>query len=421
METKNESISSLKFAEYNPRAIQKEDFEALKRSIREYGFVEPVVCNKTTGRIVGGHMRVRAAQDLGITEVPVVWIEIPEVKEKALNLALNRIHGEWDEQMLAELIYSIKDEEALALTGFNDEEISKLLDSVSGSDEEEDEAPPLPSETSVRPGDLYELGNHRVLCGDATKIEDIEKLMNGQKARMVFTDPPYNVDYKGGALGDREGIANDKMKHEEFEAFLSASISNMFAVTQGAFYICMSSSELHTLFNAFTAAGGHWSTYIIWAKSAFTLSRSDYHRQFEPILYGMSETEAMMVQEKKEDMDALPILYGWNKHAWYGGRKQGDVWQFDKPSRNKEHPTMKPIALCAKAIKNSSKRGDIVLDVFSGSFSTMLACEKLGRTFYGMELDGRYVDVGIRRLLKQNPDAELKKNGEVIDKTPWLN
>lgn len=214
---------------------------------------------------------------------------------------------------------------------------------------------------------------------------------------MVFTDPPYNVDYGGGMHADgtqsaRKKIANDKMSSENFYQFLFKAMSALIKHTKGAFYVCMSSSELHNLWKAFTDAGGHWQTYIIWAKDHFTLSRSDYQHKFEPIMYGLKEEVTI------EDKDALPIMYGWNKlHNWYGGRKQGDVWMVDRPKISKEHPTMKPIDLMIKAIQNSSLVKEIVLDTFLGSGSTLIACENCERICYGCELDPHYIDVIIKR------------------------
>ena len=214
---------------------------------------------------------------------------------------------------------------------------------------------------------------------------------------MVFSDPPYNVNYEGGAAGEwkkakRAQILNDKMSQEKFYLFLLEVFKNMMAFTKGTFYICMSSAELHNLWAAFTDAGGHWQTYIIWVKNHFTLSRADYHHQMEPILAGTSEEEL----NKESEGDA--ILYGWHeRHFWKGGRKQGNIWNFDKPSVSKEHPTMKPVLLCCKAILNSSEPGQTVLDLFGGSGSTLIACEKTGRSCCMMELDPHYCDVIIKR------------------------
>jgi DNA modification methylase len=207
----------------------------------------------------------------------------------------------------------------------------------------------------------------------------------------------------------RDKILNDKMSSDQFYAFLYSAISNLVSVTDGAFYVCMSSSELHSLWRAFTASGGHWQTYIIWAKDSFTLSRSDYQHQFEPIMYGLTESEAQRAINEVDE-DKLPIMYGWTKHEWYGGRKQGDVWRFDRPKISKEHPTMKPVALCAKAIANSSLRESIILDGFGGSGTTLIACEQLDRICYMSELEPKYCDVIRKRYSRFiGKEAEWQK------------
>jgi DNA modification methylase len=244
---------------------------------------------------------------------------------------------------------------------------------------EDDEAPALPEQAVSRPGDLWVLGEHRLLCGDATVPDDVERVLAGQLADMTFTDPPYNVDYGSSAKdklrGSKRRILNDDLG-AGFEAFLHQACANILDVTKGAVYVCMSSSELHTLQRAFTAAGGKWSTFVIWAKHTFTLGRADYQRQYEPILYGWRDG---------------------HDHYWCGARDQSDVWPFDKPARNDLHPTMKPVALVERALRNSSKSRDIVLDPFGGSGSTLIASEKAGRHARLVELDPKYCDVIIQR------------------------
>jgi DNA modification methylase len=284
---------------------------------------------------------------------------------------------------LAQELAWLRDESFdLDLIGFDASELERLLTLVDGeaaSDEAEDEVPEPPEEPVSRPGDLWVLGNHRVLCGDATVLADVERVLGGQLADMTFCDPPYNVDYanspKDKLRGKHRPILNDNLG-SGFEAFLYDACVNILSVTKGAVYICMSSSELDTLQRAFRAAGGKWSTFVIWAKNTFTLGRADYQRQYEPILYGW-----------KDGAD----------HYWCGARDQGDVWFFDKPVKNDLHPTMKPVALVERAIRNSSKSRDIVLDSFGGSGSTLIACEKAGRSARVIELDPKYVDVIIER------------------------
>lgn len=430
MEASMDDLDKLKPADYNPRLISTHDFHSLKGSIKDLGDLSGLVFNQRTGVLVGGHQRKNAYKELGgvieITETleepnsvgtiarghvligdekyTYRVVDWDEHKEKLANLAANRIQGEWDDQKLAELIYEMKDMPDLMDTGFSVNEINEILATVMDVGEDDaDLTPPDAGAEKARLGDLYKLGEHRVMCGDATNPDYMDMLMGGGAADMVFTDPPYNVDYTGGMGGDgnqhrRRAILNDSMTANDFYNFLFSVCKNMLSVCDGAFYICMSSSELHTLHRAFTENGGHWQTYIIWAKQSFTLSRSDYQHQFEPIMHGLSEAEAEKAANSEENQfDALPIMYGWNKHQWYGGRKQGDVWMIDRPSKSPNHPTEKPVTLCARAIRNSSKRGEVVLDVFGGAGSTLVAAENLQRKCYMMELDPRYVDVIIRR------------------------
>lgn len=425
-----DDLDALIPAEYNPRTISQHDYRALIKSIGEFGDMSGLVFNRRTERVVGGHQRREAYKELGgkieideellepsssgtvayghvtigderYTYRVVDW---PEDKEKLANLAANRIQGDWDDDKLAALIYEIKDDVNLPDTGFTITEITEILATVMDiGDDSADLTPPDPGSEKTKLGDLYQLGDHRLLCGDATIAGSYTELFGKEEAEMVFTDPPYNVDYTGGMGGDgkqhrRKKIMNDKMSANDFYTFLFSVCKNLLDRTRGAFYVCMSSSELHTLHRAFTENGGHWQTYIIWAKHSFTLSRSDYQHQFEPIMYGLSEAEAQAADEAPEGQyDGTPIMYGWNRHQWYGGRKQGDVWLIERPSKSPNHPTEKPVTLCARAIRNSSQRGQIVLDAFAGSGSTLVAAHQLERRCYAMELDPRYCDVIIRR------------------------
>ena len=247
------------------------------------------------------------------------------------------------------------------------------------ADDDADEVPEPAEDPVSRPGDLWLLGNHRLLCGDATVATDVERLLDGARANICFCDPPYNVDYAGGVGAEKAGkgrrIKNDALGND-FGQFLYDACVLINLYTDGAVYICMSSSELHTLQVAFKEAGGHWSTFVIWAKDRFTLGRSDYQRQYEPILYGWPERA---------------------KRHWCGDRNQGDVWQITRPHKNDLHPTMKPVSLVERALRNSSQRGDLVLDPFGGSGTTLIAAEATGRRAALLELDPKYVDVILRR------------------------
>ena len=275
----------------------------------------------------------------------------------------------------------------LDLLGFSLDELKELDafgESEPSGDTDEDEVPEVPEEAVTKSGDMWILGEHRLLCGDTTMVDDLKKLMADDTADMIFTDPPYNVNYgatmkdslryHAGTLGGRK-IMNDNLG-DGFAQFLTDSLSNLMMFNKGAAYVCMSSSELHTLYSSFVAAGGKWSTFIIWAKNTFTLGRADYQRQYEPILYGWSADK---------------------KHYWCGDHDQSDVWEYNKPVRNDLHPTMKPVELVERAINNSSKVGDIVLDGFGGSGSTLIAAEKTRRKARLMELDPKFCDVIVRR------------------------
>ena len=357
--------------------------DAVKASIAEFGFRQPIVVDEKLVVIVG-HTRLEAAKQLGLKTVPVHVAEgLTPAQARAYRIMDNRSHenAAWDDELLRLEFGDLKlDGFDLELTGFDDEQLNKLL----GSEQIEgltdpDDAPEVPVNPVSRPGDLWILGNHRVLCGDATVMTDVEKLMDGQLADMSFCDAPYNVDYanasKNKSLSKDRRILNDALG-EGFYQFLYDTCVNLLIVTKGACYMSMSSSELDTLQRAFKEAGGKWSTVIIWAKNTFTLGRADYQRQYEPILYGW-----------KQGSD----------HFWCGARDQGDVWFVDKPRVNDLHPTMKPVELVERAITNSSKSRDIVLDLFGGSGTTLIAAERTGRSARLLELDPKYIDVIVTR------------------------
>ncbi len=365
----------------NARTHSPDQVAQVAASIREWGWTVPVLVDEASN-IIAGHCRVLAAQRLGLDEVPVMvargW---SEAQKRAYVIADNKLtlNGAWDENLLRLELGELKGLGAdLGLTGFGELEIGALLGFTS-SDADPDEAPEVPANPISHPGDLWICGDHRVLCGDAVVTADLEAVLAGELADMCFADPPYNVAYgdstKDTQPGKHRPILNDSLG-KGFETFLGTACTNILAVTKGAIYVCMSSSELDTLQRTFREAGGKWSTFVIWAKHTFTLGRSDYQRQYEPILYGW-----------KDGTD----------HFWCGARDQGDVWFFDKPSRNDLHPTMKPVALVERAVRNSSKSRDVILDPFGGSGTTMIAAERSGRRARLIELDPKYVDVIVQR------------------------
>ncbi len=369
----------------NARTHSADQVAQIAASIAEFGWTNPILAD-ADGIVIAGHARLQAARKLGMTEVPVIVLDhLTDSQRRALVLADNRLalNAGWDEEMLrVELAALEEDGFNLELAGFTDEELEELLadpEADSAGLTDDDAVPETPDKAVTAPGDVWVMGEHRLLCGDATQMEAIEKVLAGGLADMVFTDPPYNVNYgatmKDKLRGNKRKIANDNLG-VDFEKFLKDGCVNLLAVTKGAVYICMSSSELHTLQKAFREAGGHWSTFVIWAKNTFTMGRSDYQRQYEPMLYGW-----------KEGTD----------HFWCGARDQGDVWFVKKPVVNDLHPTMKPVELVERAIRNSSKGRDTVLDPFGGSGSTLIACQKAGRAARLVELEPRYCDVIVRR------------------------
>jgi DNA modification methylase len=367
----------------NARKIPPEAVDKVAASVRAFGWRQPIVVDGH-GVIICGHTRLLAAYKLNLKEAPVhVADNLTPTQVRAYRLLDNRSHDEttWNEDLLGLELLDLKGMGVdLDLTGFDMHEIDEFLARSEGTVglTDPDAIPEVPESPVSVAGDLWVMGNHRALCGDATSASYVEKVLVGGLADLTFSDPPYNVDYSQPAA--RRGrparkIANDNLGLA-FEEFLCEACQNLLAVTKGAIYICMSSSQIDTLKRVFVEAGGHWSTFVIWAKNTFTLGRSDYQRQYEPILYGW-----------KEGTD----------HFWCGARDQGDVWFVNKPVSNDLHPTQKPIELIERAIQNSSKSGDSVLDAFGGSGSTLIACEKTGRHCRLIELDAKYVDTAVIR------------------------
>lgn len=412
MEIESAPIAELRPDPDNPRRMNRHEADSLRRSLTEYGAVEPAVVN-SDGTIIGGHMRVEAAKLLGWEEFPVVRVDLPEAKAKALNLALNRISGEWDEDKLAELMYGLDqiDHELAALTGFAEGEVQALLDSVSGPMKPPPDPKP-PAAVRTKPGDLYELGNHRLLCGDATDPGAYEVLMAGAPARCVFTDPPYGVDVSDIAnlRADRawEEMAGDEVDDAALEVLLTGFLEAALEWTDpgSPLYLCHAEAAGLLVRRCVQDAGWRFSQVLVWAKDTLVMGRSDYQWRHEPILYGWKPGRA---------------------HRWYGGRNKntvleaagsleelgaddlrqlvrdlveeipGTVLRFARPSSSVQHPTMKPVELVARLLRNSSKRGEVVLDPFAGAGSTLLAAEQLSRHARCLELEPRFCDVIVDR------------------------
>ncbi len=384
------AIGDLRPDPFNPRRISDAELEALTRSIQEFGLVAPIIARREDRTVIGGHQRLVAARRLGWKTLPVIFLDLGVEQARLLNLALNKISGQWDTELLAQMLADLKPIEDidLSLSGFSEEELGRLLKSLDARDKrgrletfdlqaawaEAQSAP------GVTRGDIWRLGDHRVMCGDATDSEAVSRLVGAQHANMAFTDPPYNVDlgHHGGAsrTGRRRTIANDALPPGEWEAFCRAWSKHLLSYVDGALYICMSTREWPVVSRVLEELGGHWSDTIIWAKDRFVLGRADYQRQYEPVWYGWRE--------------GVP-------HHWCGDRDQGDVWSIPRPAESELHPTMKPLALVERAMENSSRVGDVVLDLFLGSGSTVIAAERTGRICYGMELDAHYCRIVIAR------------------------
>ena len=372
-------------ADYNPRKDLKPgdaEYEKLKRSIEQFGYVEPVIWNKTTGRVVGGHQRLKVLMDMGMTKVDCVVVEMDEDKEKALNIALNKISGDWDKDKLALLIADLQGADFdVSLTGFEPAEIDDLFkDTLKDGvkDDDFDVGAELEKPTMTKHGDIWTLGRHRLICGDSTKAETYDLLMGSTKANLVITDPPYNVNYEGSA----GKIKNDNMADDTFYNFLLDAYTQMHSAMadDASIYVFHADTEGLNFRKAFADAGFYLSGCCIWKKQSLVLGRSPYQWQHEPCLYGWKKN---------------------GKHQWYTGRKETTIWEFDKPKKNGDHPTMKPIPLLAYPIMNSSMSNSVVLDPFGGSGSTLIACEQPDRICYTVELDEKFCDVIVKRYIEQ--------------------
>ena len=391
MEFKKLKIDTLIPASYNPRKALKPgdpEFEKIKNSISEFGYVDPIIVNSDM-TIIGGHQRWSVLKTLGFTEVDCVVIEIDKTKEKALNIALNKVTGEWNKELLADLIKDLQSlDYDVSFTGFDPPEIDELFNDVHSKDTKEDDFDvdkALTENAFVKEGDIWLLGRHRLMCGDSTNSDNVNLLMDGKKANLCITDPPYNCAYEGGT-GMR--IMNDNWTDsEKFYQFLLDAFKNAYnCLADGAaIYIFHSDAEKVNFFNATVDAGFHYSTTCIWVKNALVIGRMDFQMRHEPILYAFKDTA---------------------KHKFYGDRKQTTVWEYDKPTKSKLHPTMKPLALIGYPMVLSSQENGIVLDLFGGSGSTLIAAEQLNRIGYLMELDPAYASVIVKRYIDQVQNHE---------------
>ena len=387
----------------NARTHSQEQVNKLRGSLREFGFINPVIIDADYN-VIAGHGRLMAAKEEGIEEVPCVLVDyLSEAQKKAYILADNRYAQDagWDEELLRLEIESLEGMDFdVSLTGFNEDEIADLFADSEGTGAEEDDfdlSDALEKATFVERGDVWVVGRHRLMCGDATSPEDVATLMDGKKANLIITDPPYNVAFESS---DGLSIKNDKMENDKFYDFLLAAFKNMAEHLEkgGSAYVFHADTEGLNFRKAFIDAGFHLSGCCIWVKNSLVLGRSDYQWQHEPVLYGF-------LQNGK---------HYWSKNA---GRSQTTIWNFDKPKKNKNHPTSKPLDLLEYPIGNSSQENAIVIDTFGGSGSTLMTCEQTNRICHTMELDEKYASVILRRYVEDTDDADnvyVIRNGEKL-------
>ena len=400
--TEMQLISIDKLVPYvnNARTHSAEQILKLRSSLREFGFVNTIIIDREFN-VIAGHGRLMAAKEEGIEEVPCVFVDfLTDAQKKAYILADNRMAMDagWDEELL-----KIEMEELqnlgydLEFTGFDEKELADLfgVDDKEVKEDEFDLTAALEKASFVERGDVWFVGKHKLMCGDATSSEDVAKLMEDKKANLILTDPPYNVAFKSS---DGLTIQNDSMKNNDFYEFLFSSFKNMAEHLEngGAAYIFHADTEGLNFRKAFIDAGFHLAGCCIWVKDSLVLGRSDYQWQHEPVLYGFMQN---------------------GKHPWYSDRKQTTIWNFDKPKKNSNHPTSKPLDLLAYPINNSTQANAIVIDTFGGSGSTLMACEQMNRICYTMELDEKYASVILRRYVEDTNDSEnvyVIRNGEKI-------
>ena len=385
----------------NARTHSPEQLTKLRSSLREFGFINPVIIDREFN-VIAGHGRIAAAKEEGMEEVPCVFVDyLTEAQKKAYILADNRmaLDAGWDEELLRIEIESLQGADFdVSLTGFGEDELADLFAGDEEKDVKDDGfdlSAALEKAAFVERGDIWTVGRHRLVCGDATSAEDVAALMDGKKANLIVTDPPYNVAFRSGS---GLSIQNDSMENGEFYTFLYNSFSQMAAHLEkgGAAYVFHADTEGLNFRKAFVDAGFHLAGVCIWVKNSLVLGRSDYQWQHEPVLYGFLKN---------------------GKHPWYSDRKQTTIWNYDKPKRNKNHPTSKPLDLLGYPICNSSQENAIVIDTFGGSGSTMMACEQTNRICCMMELDEKYASVILRRYVEDTGDSEnvyVERGGEKI-------
>ncbi|MGQ7460949.1 site-specific DNA-methyltransferase [Streptococcus suis] len=399
MEIREIRLSELHPASYNPRKKLKKgdkEYEKIKQSLLKFGYVDPIIVNKDL-TVIGGHQRLTVLKDLDYETAKCVIVDLSKEDEKALNIALNKITGQWDDQLLADLLLDLQESDFnLDLTGFEPPEIDDILSNVHDkdlSDDDFDVEEELKKPTFSKQGDIWQLGKHRVICGDSTKAETYDQLLGDKKANLVVTDPPYNVDVEETA----GKILNDNMPDSEFYQFLFDMFTQVekHMEADASIYVFHADTEGLNFRKAFKDAGFYLSGCCIWKKNSLVLGRSPYQWQHEPCIFGWKQK---------------------GKHQWFSDRKQTTIWEYDRPKSSKDHPTMKPIPLMAYPIQNSSMRGTLVLDPFLGSGSTLMAADQTGRVCYGIELDEKFVDVIVKRYIEStgNDNVTVLRDGQTL-------
>lgn len=385
----------------NARTHSKEQINKLRASIREFGFINPVIIDRDYN-VIAGHGRILASKEEGIDKVPCVFVDyLTDAQKKAYIIADNRmaLDADWDEELLKIEIESLKDEDFdLSFTGFDESELLDLFGDDSKGKVEDDNfdlSSALEKASFVEKGDVWTVGKHRLMCGDATSKEDVQTLMGDTKGNLILTDPPYGVSFKSSS---GLTIENDSMKNDEFYNFLLSAFKNMADHLEkgGSAYVFHADTEGLNFRKAFVDSGFHLAGCCIWVKNSLVLGRSDYQWQHEPVLYGFMQN---------------------GKHRWYSDRKQTTIWNFDKPKKNSNHPTSKPLDLLSYPISNSTQENAVVIDTFGGSGSTLMACEKMNRICYTMELDEKYASVILRRYVEDTGDMDnvyVIRNGKKI-------
>lgn len=385
----------------NARTHSKEQINKLRASIREFGFINPVIIDRDYN-VIAGHGRILASQEEGIDKVPCVFVDyLTDAQKKAYIIADNRmaLDADWDEELLKIEIESLKDEDFdLSFTGFDESELLDLFGDDSKGKVEDDNfdlSSALEKASFVEKGDVWTVGKHRLMCGDATSKEDVQTLMGDTKGNLILTDPPYGVSFKSSS---GLTIENDSMKNDEFYNFLLSAFKNMADHLEkgGSAYVFHADTEGLNFRKAFVDSGFHLAGCCIWVKNSLVLGRSDYQWQHEPVLYGFMQN---------------------GKHRWYSDRKQTTIWNFDKPKKNSNHPTSKPLDLLSYPIGNSTQENAVVIDTFGGSGSTLMACEKMNRICYTMEIDEKYASVILRRYVEDTGDMDnvyVIRNGKKI-------